>query len=148
MCIICSGNYANKITIDCYSCPLLKEIPNISGLKVLYCSNCPLLKEIPYISGLEKLKCYHSKDNFNITFIDEKLLSFLTSEIIELIDKNMSLYREHLCKASTFIFLEELIAVTAHPQWSLNWYFSEKKKNKLVNQDNYKRLKNGKIIIS
>jgi hypothetical protein len=43
--------------------------------------------------------------------------------------------------------MEELIVVTGHPQWSLNWYFSEKKKNKLVNQYKYKRMKNDRIVV-
>ena len=44
-------------TLDCFHCPLLKEIPQIKGLQVLDCYNCPLLKEIPQIEGLQYLDC-------------------------------------------------------------------------------------------
>ena len=59
MCIICSGEYKGETVINCFNCPLLKEIPIIEGLQQLDCFNCPLLKEIPVIEGLRLLCCYN-----------------------------------------------------------------------------------------
>jgi hypothetical protein len=77
--------------------------------------------------------------------VNENLLLLVSIETKEIIHKNFLTYKKHLTKTS--IFMEELISMTGHPEWSLNWYFSERKKSVLVNECNYKRLKNGKIVL-
>ena len=58
MCLICKGRISEvKEELNCSGCPLLREIPNITGLKVLQCYGCVLLTEIPVIPGLEELIC-------------------------------------------------------------------------------------------
>ena len=49
MCIICQGDYDEKMTeLDCSNCPLITRIPDtLTSLTYLYCYGCPLLTHIP-----------------------------------------------------------------------------------------------------
>jgi hypothetical protein len=142
-------NIIGLLRLNCANCPLIQKIPNISYLQTLVCFNCPLLTEIPDIFDLIDLGLnnINTEDNFNITFINEKHLSLISEKTKQAIDKNFSEYKKRLSKMCTLILLEELSTITGHPEWSLNWYFSERKKKKLVNECNFKQLKNGKIVV-
>jgi len=58
--MICEGKYDEKtIEINCYNCPLIKDIPVLPNLTHLDCSGCPLVKEIPVLPNLKHLYCYN-----------------------------------------------------------------------------------------
>jgi hypothetical protein len=105
MCLICKSYVrfnSDLKELYCYSCPLLKEIPNIISLitidcsnckierlpiryplKLLYCNSCPNIKEIPNILGLEILYCNYCPELKEIPYCMSKLKIIVCDEILK-----------------------------------------------------------------
>jgi hypothetical protein len=57
---ITSIPFKNLKTLNCSSCPSLKELPELSLLTTLICLHCKNLKELPLLANLISLDCSYS----------------------------------------------------------------------------------------
>jgi hypothetical protein len=60
MCAICRGELkGDEKEINVSHCDILKEIPRMNNLLILYCNNCYELTKIPIMNNLIELHCYN-----------------------------------------------------------------------------------------